>query len=108
VQVSDYLLNQGGYTAALHTMNADQLPASPFQTSSRAYLGTLTTDWNVLDGPVGVQYMGATNWSIPVGIFSSADLPLASIRHDLGRVRRLSCRNACYGLHPKGAGLWGD
>ena len=32
--------------------------------------------WNVLDGPVGVQYMGATNWSIPVGIFSAADLLL--------------------------------
>jgi hypothetical protein len=78
-QVSDYLLNQGGYTAALHTMNADQLPDSTFQTSSRTYLGTLMPGWNVLDGPVGVQYMGATNWSIPVGIFSSADLLLEDV-----------------------------
>jgi choline dehydrogenase-like flavoprotein len=75
-EVSDYLLNQGGYTTALHTMNADQLPSSPFQNSSRAYLDTLMPGWNVLDGPVGIQYMGATNWSIPVGIFSSADLLL--------------------------------
>ena len=29
--VSDYLLNQNGYTNALHTMNADQLPDSTFQ-----------------------------------------------------------------------------
>jgi hypothetical protein len=67
-QVSDYLLNEGGYTAALHTMNADQLPDGNFQNSSRAYLGTLAPGWNVLDAPVGVQYMGTTNLSIPVGI----------------------------------------
>jgi hypothetical protein len=78
-QVSDYLLNQGGYTAALHTMNADQLPDSAFQTSSRTYLGTLVPGWNVLDAPVGVQYMGATNSYIPVGIFSSADLLLEDV-----------------------------
>jgi hypothetical protein len=77
--VSDYLLNRGGYTGALHTMNADQLPDSPYQNSSRSYVGTLMPGWNVLDGPVGVQYMGATNWSIPVGIFSSADLLLEDV-----------------------------
>ena len=37
-EVADYLLKQGGYAAALHTMNADQLPASPFQSASRTYL----------------------------------------------------------------------
>lgn len=78
-QVSDYLLNQGGYAAALHTMNADQLPDRAFQTSARAYLNTLVPDWSVLDGPVGVQYVGATNWSIPAGIFSSADLLLEDV-----------------------------
>src|SRR5215472_1833568 len=72
-QVSDYLLNQGGYTSALHTMNADQLQPSAFQASSQAYLETLIPGWNVLNGPVGVQYMGSTNWSIPAGIFSTAD-----------------------------------
>ena len=77
--VSDYLLNQGGYAAALHTMNADQLPDSAFQAASRNYLGTLMPGWNVLDGPVGVQYIGATNWSVPVGIFSSADLLLEDV-----------------------------
>jgi choline dehydrogenase-like flavoprotein len=78
-EVSDYLLNQGGYTAALHTMNADQLPASAFQQSSRTYLETLMPGWTVQDGPVGVQYIGATNWSIPGGIFSSADLLLEDV-----------------------------
>jgi choline dehydrogenase-like flavoprotein len=77
--VSNYLVNQDGYTDALHTMNADQLPDSAFQTASRNYVGTLMPGWNVLDGPVGVQYMGATNWSIPVGIFSSADLLLEDV-----------------------------
>lgn len=77
--VSDYLLNQGGYTAALHAMNADQLSASPFQNSSRTYLGTLMPGWNVMDGPVGVQYMGATNLSIPAGIFSTADLLIEDV-----------------------------
>ena len=78
-EVSDYLLNQGGYTAALSTMNSDQLAASPFQSASRTYLETLMPGWNVLDGPVGVQYMGATNWSIPAGIFSTADLLLEDV-----------------------------
>jgi hypothetical protein len=77
--VSDYLLNQGGYTAALKTFNADQLPDSNFQNSSRAFLDTTVPGWNAADGPVAVQYAGATNWSIPVGIFSTADLLLEDV-----------------------------
>jgi hypothetical protein len=77
--VSDYLLNQGGYTAALKTFNADQLPDSNFQNSSRAFLDTAVPGWNAADGPVAVQYAGATNWSIPVGIFSTADLLLEDV-----------------------------
>jgi choline dehydrogenase-like flavoprotein len=78
-EVSNYLLNQGGYAAALKTFNADQLPDSAFQNSSRAFLDSTVPGWNAIDGPVGVQYMGATNWSIPVGIFSTADLLLEDI-----------------------------
>jgi GMC oxidoreductase len=77
--VSDYLLNQGGYLAALKTFNADQNPDSAFQVSSRAYLDSLVPDWNAVDGPVAIQYLGATNWSIPAGIFSSADLLLEDV-----------------------------
>jgi choline dehydrogenase-like flavoprotein len=77
--VSDYLLNQGGYLAALRTFNADQNPDSAFQVSSRAYLDSLIPGWNAVDGPVAIQYVGATNWSIPAGIFSSADLLLEDV-----------------------------
>jgi len=77
--VSDYLLNQGGYLAALRTFNADQNPDSAFQVSSRAYLDSLVPGWNAVDGPVAIQYLGATNWSIPAGIFSSADLLLEDV-----------------------------
>jgi hypothetical protein len=74
--VGDYLLNQGGYLAALKTFNADQNPDSAFQVSSRAYLDSLVPGWNAVDGPVAVQYLGPTNWSIPAGSCSSAALLL--------------------------------
>lgn len=77
--VSDYLLNQGGYAAALKRFNADQPPDSTFQNSSRAYLDTIVPGWNAVDGPVAVQYVGATNRSIPAGIFSAADLLLEDV-----------------------------
>jgi hypothetical protein len=77
--VGDYLLNQGGYLAALKTFNADQNPDSAFQVSSRAYLDSLVPGWNAVDGPVAVQYLGPTNSSIPAGIFSSADLLLEDV-----------------------------
>ncbi|MBV9143251.1 MAG: GMC family oxidoreductase [Pseudonocardiales bacterium] len=77
--VSDYLLNQGGYTAARTTFNVDKLPNSAFQDSSRSYLDGIVPGWNAVDGPVGVQYVGATNWSIPVGIFSTADLLIEDV-----------------------------
>ena len=77
--VRDYLLNQGGYSAARKTLNADQLPDSTFQNSSRAFLDATVPGWNAADGPVGVQYMGATNWSMPAGIFSTADLLLEDV-----------------------------
>jgi choline dehydrogenase-like flavoprotein len=75
-EVSDYLIHQGGYAAALKTFNADQLPDSAFQASSRTLLSSTVAGWDAIDGPVAVQYTGATNWSVPVGIFSSADLLL--------------------------------
>lgn len=77
--VSDYLVNQGGYAAALKTFNSGQLPGSAFQNSSRTFLDTTVPGWNAMDGPVAVQYMGATNWSVPVGIFSAADLLLEDV-----------------------------
>jgi hypothetical protein len=38
--------------------------------------GALGNDWEVLPAPVAVEYTGATEWSVPAGIFSTADLLL--------------------------------
>jgi choline dehydrogenase-like flavoprotein len=77
--VADYLVNQGGYTKALATFNADQRQLSQFQTDSRTFLDNTLGGWNALDAPVGVQKVGATDWSIPVGIFSTADLLIEDV-----------------------------
>ena len=36
----------------------------------------LGTDWDVSPGPVAVEYAGPTEWSVPAGLFSTADLLL--------------------------------
>jgi hypothetical protein len=75
-EISTYLLQGGGYASAVSRMNADQLPDDDFQNRSRTFVGNTLPGWNVLDAPVGVQYMGATRLSLPAGIFSTADLLL--------------------------------
>jgi choline dehydrogenase-like flavoprotein len=64
----------GGYPAARRVFNADTPAPSNFQTTSKDTLNQTLPGWNAEDVPVGVEYTGATNWSIPAGIFSTADL----------------------------------
>jgi hypothetical protein len=35
--------------------------------------------WILQSGPVAVEYVGGTNWSVPAGIFSTADLLLEDV-----------------------------
>jgi hypothetical protein len=75
--VRQYLLDPGpagGYSVARRVFNADIPVPSVFQTASRNMLAQALPGWNAEDAPVGVEYTGATNWSIPAGIFSTADL----------------------------------
>jgi hypothetical protein len=75
--VRQYLLDagpMGGYPIARRVFNADIPMPSVFQTTSRDTLDQILPGWNAEDVPVGIEYTGATNWSIPAGIFSTADL----------------------------------
>jgi hypothetical protein len=47
--------------------NAEIPVPSVFQTTSRNTLANTLPGWNAEDAPVGVEYTGATNWSIPAG-----------------------------------------
>ncbi|GIK07127.1 hypothetical protein Aspvir_002782 [Aspergillus viridinutans] len=75
--VKQYLLDAGptgGYPVARRVFNADTPAPSAFQTTSKDTLNQTLPGWNAEDASVGVEYTGATNWSIPAGIFSTADL----------------------------------
>jgi choline dehydrogenase-like flavoprotein len=74
--VRRYLLDEGGYRQARTTLNAHQAPVTEFQQKSREYLDQVLPAWSASDAPVGVQYLGKTMWSLPAGIFSTADLLL--------------------------------
>lgn len=77
VAVRQYLLDTGptgGYPVARRVFNADTPAQSAFQTTSRDTLDQTLPNWKAEDASVAVEYTGATNWSIPAGIFSTADL----------------------------------
>jgi len=73
--VRDYLLD-GGYAAAEQALNRVPPDPNPYQDSSRAALQGLLPGFTAQDAPVAVQYEGHREWSVPGGIFSTADLLL--------------------------------
>ncbi|HXZ99928.1 MAG TPA: GMC oxidoreductase [Candidatus Binatia bacterium] len=77
--VQDYLVNQGGYAAAIKAFNADALPDSAYQTQARQFMSSTVAGWNAIDAPMGIQYVGATNLAMPAGLFSTADLLLEDV-----------------------------
>jgi choline dehydrogenase-like flavoprotein len=78
--IRDYLRDpgqNGGYTLARGVFNSDQPVLEQFHKRSTQILeGLLGADWDVLPAPVAVEYAGPTEWSVPSGIFSTADLLL--------------------------------
>lgn len=71
-----------GYDKARRVFNADLPTSTPFDIDARGTLAGLLSGWNAVDAPVAVEYVGATNASIPAGIFSTADLLLEDVLVD--------------------------
>ena len=64
----------GGYDAAEGALNRVPPSTSAFQQQSVAFLGGALPGYSAQDASVAVQYSGASRWSIPAGLFSTADL----------------------------------
>lgn len=73
--VRGYLL-AGGFDAAEQALNCVPPPGTAYQQASRAFLENAIPGYEAEDAGVAVQYQGATPWSIPAGLFSTADLLL--------------------------------
>lgn len=71
--IRDYLLG-GGYDQAEAALNRTPPAPSGFQTDSRTRLEGLLPGFVAQDGPVAVQYRGASALAISTGLFSTADL----------------------------------
>lgn len=78
--IQDYLLNEGkdgGYPIARGVFNSKRPNLNPFHGKATKILADLLgKEWDVLPAPVAVEYAGPTEWSVPAGIFSTADLLL--------------------------------
>ena len=78
--IQKYLLDeseQGGYPLARGVFNSTVPKLNDFHAASVANLTeALGAGWEVLPAPVAVEYAGPTEWSVPAGIFSTADLLL--------------------------------
>lgn len=72
--VREYLVEKG-YTLAKRTFNADTPELKSFHGVATEKLKAVLGDcFTVEPASVAVEYAGATEWSIPGGIFSTADL----------------------------------
>ncbi|KAG7287404.1 hypothetical protein NEMBOFW57_006915 [Staphylotrichum longicolle] len=75
--IQHYLINDGGYDYAEGVFNAERpVPQNFTKKSIKILSDTLGAEWNIDFGPVAVEYAGPTEWSIPAGLFSTADLLL--------------------------------
>ena len=91
--VKDYLMDEsevGGYSLARGVFNSDQPVLQPFhQKSTQLLEGLLGSEWEVRPAPVAVEYSGPTEWSVPSGIFSTADLLLEDALVENAQGRRM-------------------
>lgn len=72
--VQQYLLKEG-YSKAKETFNADVPELKAFHgVATEKIQKVLGDDWTVEPASVAVEYAGATEWAVPSGIFSTADL----------------------------------
>lgn len=71
--VRDYLLT-AGYRLAEDAMNRTGPVGSTYQERTKSTLATLLPGFDHMDAPVAVQYRGYTPFSLPGGMFSTADL----------------------------------
>ncbi|KAF1813139.1 FAD/NAD(P)-binding domain-containing protein [Eremomyces bilateralis CBS 781.70] len=75
--IQKFLLEGNGYDLARGVFNADVPELKDFHVQATEVLSDLLReDWEILPAPVAVEYTGATEWSVPAGIFSSVDLLL--------------------------------
>ncbi len=83
IDIARYLLDNGangGYNLANGVFNSTEPELGTFHTSAVASLqGRLGADWSIVPAPVAIEYAGPTEWSIPAGIFSTADLLLEDV-----------------------------
>ncbi|HEX8079106.1 MAG TPA: GMC oxidoreductase [Jatrophihabitans sp.] len=71
--VREYLLADG-FSAAESALNRVAPESSDYQESSRKFLQDTLVGYQADNAAMAVQYRGATNWSLPSGLFSTADL----------------------------------
>lgn len=85
--VRDYLLGPG-YPAAEQALNCVGPEPSAYQNQTRTFVQTELAGYVAEDASMAVQYRSATNWSIPTGLFSTADLLMEDrLVDDPGHVR---------------------
>lgn len=68
-------LTKDGYTLAKQTFNADIPELKSFHSiAAEKIQKVIGDDWTVKAAEVAVEYAGVTEWAIPSGVFSTADL----------------------------------
>lgn len=88
--VRNYLLGLG-YRLAEDAMNRVAPSGSAYQEGIKRVLNAALPDFVHLDAPMAVAYSGATPWTIPTGMFSTADVLMEDrLLVDPGRAGRLT------------------
>ncbi|MEL7353443.1 MAG: GMC family oxidoreductase [Cyanobacteria bacterium J06560_5] len=73
-----WYLEDSGYQQAEDLMNRMPQVPSPYHRQVKSALRTMDGDYNYFDAPVAVQYNNGNLGTIPVGMFSTADLLMES------------------------------
>ena len=71
--IRDYLLG-AGYPAAEAVLNKAAPFPSAYQAASQNFLQAACPGYLAEEASVALQYVGATKWAVPAGLFSTADL----------------------------------
>ena len=73
-----WYLEDSGYQRAEDLMNRSPQPPSPYHQLVKREIRNFLPDYNHFDAPVAVQYSNGNLGTIPVGMFSTADLLMES------------------------------
>ncbi|PSB17785.1 hypothetical protein C7B76_09195 [filamentous cyanobacterium CCP2] len=77
-QAIKWYLEDGGYTLAEDLMNRSPMPPSPYHQRIKRESRNQFPELQNLDAPMAVQYNNGNLGTIPVGLFSTADLLMES------------------------------